>query len=175
MRLGAVLSLSGGWAKRLARGAGSPNTQDMKSGACIFRLICVCLVLVACESGVGRIGGGKVFVPRVDFGIAPDVKSYTQPGACQGGAQLAAVDVSPPEYPRRAFNNGQQGWVVVRLDVDAEGRTRNVTVLDAEPLSVFNAVSKRTVKSWVFAPPQQPLTGCVVVLDYRFGVARIGL
>lgn len=132
-------------------------------------------LLAACAPGEGRIGGGKVFVPRMDFGIAPEPLDYAAPGDCQGGSQLAAVDVSEPEYPRRAFNNGQQGWVVVRLDVDEDGRARKVKVLDAEPTNAFNRNARKTVRTWRFAPPAEPLEGCVVVLDYRFGVARIGL
>lgn len=134
------------------------------------------LILVSCAPGTGRIGEGKIFVPRMDFGIAPDPGDFTRPGDCRGGSQLAAVDVAEPEYPRRAFLNGQQAWVAVRLDVAEDGRTRNVKIVEAQPVNSFNGAAKKTVRNWRFEPPQNgPLTRCVVVLDYRFGVGRIGL
>ncbi len=141
-----------------------------------YALIVVVCLTAACSIGVGRIGGGDVFVPRMDFGIAPDAATYTQPGDCQGGSQLAAVDVQPPDYPGGAFRDGKQGWVVVRLDVEADGTTNNIKILDADPDGPFNGASRKAVRGWRFEPPEGgTLKNCVVVLDYRFGVAEIGL
>lgn len=132
------------------------------------------LLLTACAADVGRLGA-DVFVPRSDYGLAPRTDAYSQPGDCAGGSRLAALEVNPPEYPDRAFKAGQQGWVVVRLDVTAAGLTDNVEVVDAQPSGPFDRVSVRTVRDWRFQPPGgQGLTRCVVVLDYRLGVGRIG-
>jgi TonB family protein len=66
--------------------------------------------------------------------------------------------------------------VVVRLDVDSEGRTRNVRVIDSQPRGPFDGAARATVRSWRFEPPgEEGLERCVVVLDYRLGVGRIGL
>lgn len=118
----------------------------------------------------------KVFVPKSDYGFPPTPANYTEPGDCQGGSRLAARELAEPEYPRAAFRRGQQGWVVLRLDVAPDGRTRNVEVADAQPDGPFNAAARRTVRSWTFEPPGEPgLSRCVVVLDYRLGKGRIGL
>lgn len=128
------------------------------------------LCLAAC------VGPNSVFVPRSDFGVAPDAQSYTEPGDCRGGARLRAVELKPPQYGRRNFRLGQQGWVVARLDVRPDGRTRRVEIVDAQPWGPFNAQARRAIKAWRFAPPGEAgLSRCVVVLDFRFGVARIGL
>lgn len=136
------------------------------------RAACAILMasLAACSTG-----SAKVFVPRSDYGLAPDARAYAEPGDCRGGAQLAAVDIPEPDYPRRAFRQGQQGWVVLRLDIDAEGRAHNVRVVDAQPAGPFEGRARQNVREWRFEPPGSgPLTNCIVVLDYRLGRASIG-
>ncbi len=125
---------------------------------------------------LGGCLGGDVFVPRSDFGLAPEPQSYTEPGDCQGGSRLRAVELAPPDYSRRAFRTGSQGWVVVRLDVNTDGETDHVRVVDAQPRGVFEGSALKAARSWRFEPPGEPgLTRCIVVLDFRFGVGRIGL
>jgi TonB family protein len=119
---------------------------------------------------------GRVFVPRSDYPIAPNAKSYTKPGDCQGGSKLAAEHLEQPKYPAAAWRRGQQGWVVVRLDVDAKGKTHNVHIADAQPAGPFDLTAVGTVLSWQFQPPGgKGLKRCIVVLDYRLGVGHIGL
>lgn len=140
-----------------------------------MRLTVAVLALAALAACVpGR--HGAVFHPRSDYGIPPTPADYTEPGDCQGGSRLAAQEVDEPDYPAAAFRRGQQGWVVVRLDVDAEGRTRNVRVVDSQPDGPFDGAARAAVRGWRFEPPGEPgLTRCIVVLDYRLGVGRIGL
>jgi TonB family protein len=134
------------------------------------------LAVLAAACSVPFVGAPDVFQPRSDYGFPPTTADYTEPGDCQGGSRLAAQDVAEPEYPSAAFRRGQQGWVVLRLDVDPEGRARNVQVVDSQPRGPFDGAARRTVRSWRFQPPGEPgLTRCVVVLDYRLGVGRIGL
>jgi TonB family protein len=121
-------------------------------------------------------GGPDVFVPKSDYGFPPTPSAYSEPGDCQGGSRLAARDLEEPEYPPSAWKHGQQGWVVLQLDVDPEGRTRRVRVIDSQPKGPFDRAARATVRSWRFEPPGEPgLERCVVVLDYRLGVGRIGL
>ena len=136
--------------------------------------IAAALALAACST---PFSGERVFTPSGDYGFPPTPADYTEPGDCQGGSRLAADEVNDPEYPRAAFRRGQQGWVVLRLDVDAEGVTRNVEVLESQPRTgPFDRAARRTVRDWRFQPPGEPgLTRCVVVLDYRLGAGRIGL
>jgi TonB family protein len=127
------------------------------------------IVLGACSNGQ------KVFVPRSDYGIAPQPERFTEPGDCHGGSQLAGEVIDTPEYPRGAFNRGQQGWVVLRLDVDGSGKPRRVRVVEDQPSGVFSAKARSTVARWRFAPPVNgSLYDCIVVIDYRLGQASIG-
>lgn len=131
------------------------------------------LAAVACST---PFSGEPVFKPKSDYGFPPTPAAYTEAGDCQGGSRLAALELAEPEYPRAAFRRGQQGWVALRLDVDPEGRTRNVKVIDSQPDGPFDGAARRTVRSWRFQPPGEPgLSRCVVVLDYRLGKGRIGL
>lgn len=131
-----------------------------------------CIVVASCMP----FGGPDVFTPRSDYGFPPEPSSYSQPGDCEGGSRLAARELAEPEYPPSAWARGQQGWVVLSLDVDPEGRTRQVRVIDAQPEGPFDRAARATVRSWRFEPPGEPgLERCVVVLDYRLGVGRIGL
>lgn len=140
----------------------------MRRFALVFAAV---FLLAACLSG-----GDDVFVPQSDYGLPPVPSAYAEPGDCQGGSRLEAVRVEEPEYPGRAFARGLQGWVVLRLDVDPEGRPRRVRVLEAQPGGVFERAARRTVRNWRFAPPGEPgLERCVVVLDFRLGQGRIGL
>ena len=61
-----------------------------------------------------------------------------------GGADLV--------YPPRAKAAGVEGRVLVRYDVDAEGRVRNAVVETAEPAGVFEAAALAAVRSWRFKP-----------------------
>ena len=134
------------------------------------------LVIAAALAATACAGDKRAFAPRSDYGFPPEPNAYSEPGDCQGGSALAAVELAEPEYPRGAYRRGQQGWVALRLDVDPEGRTRNVQVVDAQPRGPFDGAARRTVRSWRFAPPGEPgLERCVVVLDYRLGVGRIGI
>ncbi len=137
----------------------------------------LCAAAALAFAAAGCAGGGRdVFVPQSDYGIPPESNEYSEPGDCEGGSRLAAVSLDEPEYPRRAFRNGVQGWVVVRLDVGADGRTSNVEIVESQPTNAFNREARRTVRNWVFEPPGEPgLERCVVVLDFRLGQARIGL
>jgi TonB family protein len=120
-------------------------------------------------------GGDKPFVPSGDYPLPPNPRDYVEPGDCRGGSRLAGLDLAEPEYPRRAFRRGQQGWVALRLDVTPAGVTENVEVVASEPGGAFDRAARRTVRSWTFEPPGEPgVTRCVVVLDYRLGEGRIG-
>jgi len=124
----------------------------------------------------GPFSSEPVFQPRNDYGFPPDTSAYAEPGDCQGGSRLAALELTEPEYPNAAFRRGQQGWVVLRLDVSPDGETHNVQVIDSQPHGPFDRAARRTVRSWTFQPPGEPgLTRCVVVLDYRLGIGHIGL
>jgi TonB family protein len=73
-------------------------------------------------------------------------------GCAASGRSLELVSGSAVIYPPEARAAGTEGYVIVRYDVDAEGRVINPRVVQAEPVGVFDAAAIETVSSWRFQP-----------------------
>ncbi|MGJ8564523.1 MAG: energy transducer TonB [Alphaproteobacteria bacterium] len=117
----------------------------------------------------------KTFMPQSQYPPDPWVKGYSDPDDCLGGEKLAAIDFDLPDYPRRAFNTGRQGWVIVRLDVSETGETENVDVERAVPDVGFAGNARSAAEKWRFEPPKDgALQACRVLIRYRFGTVSIG-
>jgi len=65
-----------------------------------------------------------------------------------GETKLVAVpeeiDHVPPLFPANALQMRFVGWVIVKYDVDAEGRTQNITVFDSGAESLLRGVKNNT-------------------------------
>jgi len=83
------------------------------------------------------------------------VKGYSNLDDCLGGEKLAAREFALPSYPRRPFNSGRQGWVIMKLDVNENGITENVEVERSVPDGLFEGASREAVKNWTFEPPKE--------------------
>jgi len=124
---------------------------------------------------LGGCATKDVFKPRSQYPPDPWVKSYSNPDDCLGGEKLAARNFNLPKYPRRSFNSGRQGWVIMRLDVNAQGQTENVEVERSLPDGLFEGVSREAVKNWTFLPPKDgALKSCRVLLRFRAGDVTLG-
>ena len=125
--------------------------------------------------GVTACATSDTFNPKSQYPPDPWVKGYSNPNDCLGGEKLAALEFDLPDYPRRAFNSGRQGWVIVRLDVDAAGQTQNVDIERAIPDALFPGNARDAVKQWRFEPPKDgALENCRVLIRYRFGTVSLG-
>jgi len=117
----------------------------------------------------------KPFHPKSDYPPDPWVKGYANPNDCIGGEKLAAVNFELPDYPRRAFRTGRQGWVILRLDVNASGQTENVAVERALPDRLFGGNARRAAQDWLFMPPKDgPMQNCRVLIRYQLGAVSLG-
>lgn len=115
------------------------------------------------------------FIPQSQYPPDPWVKGYSNPDDCIGGERLAAINFDLPNYPRRAFNTGRQGWVIIRLDVSQTGETENVEIDRAVPDTLFAGSARRAVENWLFeAPKSGRLENCRVLIRYRFGTVSLG-
>jgi len=142
----------------------------MKTHGSRFGVLCLVLLfgLSACKTS-------KTFNPRSAYPPDPWVKGYSDPDDCLGGEQLAARIFDLPDYPRGAFNSGRQGWVIVRLDVNAAGETENVRVERALPDRYFGDPARRAVMKWRFEPPKDgALQNCRVLIRFQFGRVSLG-
>ena len=94
---------------------------------------------------------GQVLVVGLCVGLG------TVAWAGQGTAVAADRDaiahkMPPPSYPKTAAEQRIVGKVVVRVDVDTEGRATNVRVLQASPAGVFDDATVAAAKQWTFEP-----------------------
>lgn len=92
--------------------------------------------------------------------------------SCAGGNRaLHLVSGAGAVYPPQARAQGVEGHVVVRYDVDAEGRVQNARVVDARPPDVFDEAALQAVSRWRFRPARQegepePVSGLESRLDF---------
>ena len=56
------------------------------------------------------------------------------------------------EYPIEAKSEGAEGWVQVIYDVNPDGSTSNLEVVDSEPPIIFDQAAMEFVDSWRFQP-----------------------
>jgi protein TonB len=63
-----------------------------------------------------------------------------------------AISRPRPPYPITAKRRKIEGYVKVRLLVDATGKVSKVTVVASSPPGVFDKVVRRTVSGWRFKP-----------------------
>lgn len=76
-----------------------------------------------------------------------------------GGAAAAAndTDVVPlvrvnPQYPARAMQRGIEGWVHLEFTITEAGTTRDIAVVDAEPVNVFEDAAVAAVRKYKYKP-----------------------
>ena len=60
--------------------------------------------------------------------------------------------LSAAVYPRRALQQGIEGYVDLRFDVSAIGKTENIQVLNAKPSGVFEKAAIKAAQKWRFQP-----------------------
>ena len=57
-----------------------------------------------------------------------------------------------PIYPTSAQRNGIEGYVLLRLSIDASGRVKDVLVVDSEPIGVFERSAREAARRFEFVP-----------------------
>ena len=126
------------------------------------------LTLSACASD-------GLFRPQSAYPPDPYVKGYADPQDCLGGEQLAALSLELPDYPKRAYRTGRQGWVLVRLDVGVDGRVTRAEAEREVPDGPFGKAAETAVRAWRFEPPRGgPLSDCRVLIRFRLGEVSLG-
>lgn len=62
---------------------------------------------------------------------------------------------TPPDYPKRARDMGQQGKVILHALVDAAGTTREVKIVQSSGFSLLDKAASAAVAKWEFEPAKQ--------------------
>ena len=131
--------------------------------ACLFAVL-----LIGCSTN-------GVFMPRSEYPPDPYVKGYAEPDDCIGGEALAAIDLTLPDYPSRAYRTGRQGWVLLRLDIAKDGTVGSVEAERALPEGLFASSAVKAARRWRFEPPAGGgLSDCRVLVRYRLGEVTLG-
>lgn len=77
------------------------------------------------------------------------------PPASGDGVQLQYRSAPPPSYPIAALRAGEQGTVLLRVQVDAEGRPSSVSVERSSGSRSLDAAARQQVlRRWQFVPAQ---------------------
>lgn len=76
-----------------------------------------------------------------------------------------------PEYPYLARERGLEGYVAVKVLVDAEGAVRQANILKSKPQGVFDQAVRKALPGWRFKPGEvggEPVTAWVTTtLHFR--------
>jgi TonB family protein len=62
------------------------------------------------------------------------------------------IDLKAPSYPQSERSSGDEGWVIVNVMIDPEGKPYEPTVVDSTGNKVFEKVALETVEKWRFEP-----------------------
>jgi len=65
------------------------------------------------------------------------------------------LEVPAPPYPRAARRAGEEGSVLLRLDLDASGKVACVTVVESSGFERLDALARETLETWRFAPRRE--------------------
>ncbi len=69
----------------------------------------------------------------------------------QGYVEVVPIGTRMPNVPELAWKNKIDGWVLVAFNVKADGRTKNIRVLDANPRGVFEEKVIAAVEDWLYS------------------------
>ncbi|MEM6747247.1 MAG: energy transducer TonB [Pseudomonadota bacterium] len=81
-------------------------------------------------------------------------------------AEPALLKAVPPDYPRAAERREIEGYVIVSIDVDAEGKVTAVSVVESDNPGIFDSAAVRAVERWKFEAGQAA-SGITKKLQFR--------
>ncbi|MDH5821498.1 energy transducer TonB [Luteimonas sp. RD2P54] len=107
--------------------------------------------------------------PRPAPGATPDPAPLPDPAA----RAPVAVDTPAPRYPTAALRRGESGEVLLRVEVDENGRAAAVEVMRSSNSRSLDRAAVTAVRRWRFQPALrdgQPVPGTVQVpIDFSPG------
>ncbi|HKR35193.1 MAG TPA: energy transducer TonB [Steroidobacteraceae bacterium] len=63
-----------------------------------------------------------------------------------------AIETKPASYPPNEIDKGEEGWVIVNMMIDREGKTYEATVVDSTGNRAFERAALAAVEKWSFEP-----------------------
>ncbi len=117
-----------------------------------------------------NIGGSSIGLPRAQVDIG------NLSGAVVLDRDPQPIVRIPPQYPRRAAERGQEGYVVVEFTITTDGSVANPVVIESSS-SIFEREALRAVAGWRYNPQivnGEPIdrAGVRVTIDFRLEDTR---
>jgi protein TonB len=113
--------------------------------------------------------------PRAAPGAAASPPAAPSPAAAPAGPPVVTTPdflrpPSPPDYPPRARQDGQQGVVLLRVLLGPDGAIREVQVHRSSGFPLLDAAAVRAAAGWAFRPHRVngQASEAVVMLPLRF-------
>lgn len=99
--------------------------------------------------------------PAIDRRVAtveiPAIPPPAPDAAAPPRAALVPVAQPRPALPAEAAHDGvTQGRVLARLAIDADGRVKDVRILESAPRRAFDREVRHAALSWRYLPPGEP-------------------
>ncbi|MCP9760254.1 TonB family protein, partial [Aquitalea sp. S1-19] len=70
-------------------------------------------------------------------------------------ARAGALDNPAPSYPERSRERGEEGRVVLRVEVGADGRVRDIAILQSSGFPRLDRAARDAVERWRFTPARR--------------------
>ena len=99
---------------------------------------------------MARIEMPKVEIPA-GAGAGPYLGKWNPGDPAAEGEAVPIVRIDP-QWPRRALEEGIEGFVRVEVLIGADGAAKDVRVVDSEPGALFARNAVRAVRRWKFKP-----------------------
>ena len=105
------------------------------------------------EKQINLDSGPSLNIERASVDIDTNLSLDNASISATDGDYLPLVAIAP-QYPTRAAQRGIQGWCLVSFTVDGMGNVveDTITVVDAEPASIFDRSSVRAATRFKFQP-----------------------
>lgn len=113
------------------------------------------------EAAIPAVSGGSAGSGSTEGsgGTGAGAGSAVRPG--RGGGIIAPGILSKvePDYPERARQDGQEGTVVLKIQIVTNGRPEQVTVYRSSGYELLDEAAVTAVQRWRFVPAQDRATG----------------
>ena len=71
-----------------------------------------------------------------------------------------------PAYPIQAAQQGISGSVVLKYDIAANGKTKNISVIQSKPKDIFDKPAKEALAKWKYKASDSGFEDVLVQLDF---------
>jgi protein TonB len=103
-------------------------------------------------------------VPHWPAPVEPEVAAAQAPAASDAGGAVTAEEVpaspeeacnQPPEYPLESRRRGEQGTVVIRLRIDADGKVVAADVASSSGHTRLDRAALSALTRWIYRPAER--------------------